>query len=648
MIDQPTIDRIMQVAEITEVIGDFVSLKKRGVNYLGLCPFHNEKTPSFTVSPSKGIYKCFGCSKGGNVVNFIMEHEHMSYPEALKYLARKYHIEVEEKEEDPEEVQQKNERESMLVLSAFAQKYYSRVLLEEPDGQNIGLSYLRERGIRRDTIEKFQIGYSLDKRDAFTVEALKNGYKKEFLVRTGLSIEKGDQLYDRFWGRVMFPIHSLSGRVIGFGARTLRSDPKAAKYLNSPESDIYHKSGSLYGIYLARQSLVREDKCFLVEGYTDVISLYQSGIENVVASSGTALTEDQIRLIRRFTPNVTIIYDGDPAGIKASLRGIDLLLEQGMHVRAVPLPEGDDPDSFARSRSSKEFLEYIKDNEQDFIVFKTRLLSVDIGDDPVKKANLITEVVRSVAQIPNQIERSVYLQECSRLMGVKEEILFSETARFRRRKWEQGQRNRDYTRIQSAPSARAPRQENFEREKESRPEEKEIIRLILIYGREILYEYQESPKDEPVPVSVGKFFIDEFENDNLEFTDPTYRLVFTEIGKIWEDPAIDIQAYFVNHNNPEISSLAVDLISPRHELSKIHAKQGAYIRTEQSMLKKVVPETLISFRTKLVKKLISDIDSEIMALQKNGDLEGILHLLEKRRQLDQLRRQLSKDLKRII
>ncbi len=646
MIDRSTVDRIMQAAEITEVIGDFVSLKKRGVNYLGLCPFHNEKTPSFTVSPSKGIYKCFGCAKGGNVVNFIMDHEHLAYPEALKYLARKYHIEVDEKEETPEEIKQKNERESLLILSGYAQKYFSRTLIDDPQGQAVGLSYLKERGIRRDTIDKFQLGYSIDSRDALTREATKNGYKKEFLVKTGLTIEKGDQLYDRFWGRIMFPIHGLSGRIIGFGARTLRTDSKAAKYLNSPESEIYHKSSSLYGLYFARQSLVREDKCFLVEGYTDVLSFYQSGIENVVASSGTALTEDQIRLIRRFTRNVTIIYDGDQAGIKASLRGIDLVLEQGLHVRVVPLPEGEDPDSFARSHSSLELLDYISKNEQDFITFKTKLLSENIGDDPVKRANLISEIVRSVAQIPDQIERSVYLQECSRLMGVKEEILFAETAKTRRRNREQTHRNRDYH--PQEPRATTPRQETTEQKSESRAEEKEIIRLMLLFGDQVLYELQATPKDAPIPVKVNGFFIEEFENDNLEFSHPVYKMIFSEFRKIWNKPGLNHQSYFVNHPDPDISRVAVDLVSPSYELSKIHAKQGAYIRTESSMLKKVVPETLISFRTRMVKQLIEEIDQKIKMCQKNGDLDSILPLLEQRKHLEQLRKQLSKDLKRTI
>jgi len=409
MIDHATIDRIFQTADITEVVSDFVSLKKRGVNYLGLCPFHNEKTPSFTVSPSKGIYKCFGCGKGGNSVNFIMEHEHLTYPDALRYLARKYHIEIEEAHESDEEVQQRNDRESMMVLSAFAQKYFSRILTGNDEGRAVGLSYFRERGFHGDVIEKFQLGYAPEQRDALVQEAHKNGYKTEFLVKTGLAIEKNDRLFDRFAGRVIFPIHSLSGRVIGFGGRILKSDVQAAKYLNSPESEIYHKSATLYGIYFARNAMVKADKCILVEGYTDVISMHQSGIENVVASSGTSLTEDQIRLIKRFTSNVTILYDGDPAGIKASLRGIDMVLEQGMHVRVVLLPEGEDPDSFSRSHSSSELLKYLADNESDFITFKARLLSADAGKDPVKRANLIQEVVRSVSVIPDRIETGTFM-----------------------------------------------------------------------------------------------------------------------------------------------------------------------------------------------------------------------------------------------
>lgn len=646
MIDHSTIDRIMNTAEITEVIGDFVSLKKRGVNLLGLCPFHNEKTPSFTVSPSKGIYKCFGCGKGGNVVNFLMEHEHVSYPEALKYLAKKYNIEIEETEETAEDIQQKNERESMMVVTAYAQSYFNRTLLDSEEGQAVGLSYFKERGFGRDIIDKFQLGYALEKRDAFALEARKNGYKLNYLVKSGLVIEKNDRQFDRFAGRVIFPIHSLSGRVIGFGGRTLRTDPKMAKYLNSPESDIYHKSQSLYGIYLARNSVAKADKCFLVEGYTDVLSMHQSGIENVVASSGTSLTEDQVRLIRRFTRNVTIIYDGDAAGIKASLRGIDIILEQGMHVRVVPLPDGEDPDSFAHKQSSSEFLAFIEKHEEDFISFKARLLSAGIGNDPVKRAGLISDVVRSVAAIPDRLERSLYLTECSRILKVEEDILFAEAAKIRRRQWEQKRRRGDY--YPPEQKITAAKQQSRQKENVFFAEEKELIRLMLIYGDQIITEIQPTPKDEAIKVTVIEFILQEFESDPLDFHVVAYQKIFRIIQENWDKPDFHFQNTFVNHSDPEISQTAVDILSPGYELSRIHKKGGAYIRTENSMLKEVVPETIISLRSRQVKRLVADIDREIESLQKEGDIDGIMVLLEQKKNLDELRLQISSDLHRII
>ncbi|MDP4203320.1 MAG: DNA primase, partial [Bacteroidota bacterium] len=413
MIDQITVDKIINAAQIVEVVSDFVTLRKRGVNYLGLCPFHDERTPSFSVSPAKGICKCFSCGKGGNAVNFIMEHEQLSYYEALKYLAKKYHIEVIEKELSAEEIAQKNDRESMLALNKYAQGYFSNILHHSPEGKNVGMTYFHERGFREDIIKKFQLGYSLDQRDAFSAEALGKGYKKEFLVKTGLSIERdGGKIYDRFWGRVMFPVHTLSGNVIAFGGRILKKDEKAAKYVNSPESEIYHKSNELYGIFFAKQSIVKHDRCFLVEGYTDVISMHQSGVENVVASSGTSLTKGQIRMIHRFTENVTVIYDGDAAGIKASIRGIDMLLEEGLNIKVVLLPPGEDPDSFAKSQNASDFIAYIDAHQSDFIRFKTGLLLEEAGKDPIKRAALIGDLVRSIAIIPNSIIRSVYVKEC--------------------------------------------------------------------------------------------------------------------------------------------------------------------------------------------------------------------------------------------
>ncbi|MEA1878179.1 MAG: DNA primase [Bacteroidota bacterium] len=646
MIDHSTIDRIMNAAEISEVVGEFVSLKKRGVNLLGLCPFHNEKTPSFTVSPAKGIYKCFGCGKGGNAVSFLMEHEHVSYPEALKYLAKKYHIEVEETEETAEEIQQKNERESMMVVTAFAQKYFTRILLDHEEGQAVGLSYFKERGYRREAIDLFQLGYSLEARDGFTKEALKNGFKLDYLTKSGLSIQSSDWSFDRFAGRVIFPIHSLSGRVIGFGGRTLRSDKKTAKYLNSPESEIYHKSNSLYGIYFAKNAIAKEDKCYLVEGYTDVLSMHQSGVENVVASSGTSLTEDQVRMIRRFTRNVSIIYDGDEAGLKASLRGIDIILEQGMHVRVVPLPEGEDPDSFAKGRSSSELLEFIEKNEQDFISFKARLLSEGTGNDPVKRANLISEVVRSVAVIPDQIERSLYLAECARILKVEESLLFAEATRVRKRQWDQKRRRGDY--YSPEPKASATKQKESSEVVHYFAEEKEIIRMMLIYGDEVLTEVQGSPKDNPVPLSVIGFFLQEFESDPLDFQSDIYRKMFEMVRDNWGKENFHHQNFFTNHPDPAISQEAVDLLSPGYELSKIHAKGGAYIQTEASMLKEVVPEYLNAFRNRQVKRIMAEIDVKIEKLQKEGAIDEMMIMLEQKKNLDDFRKQIAKDLKRII
>lgn len=433
MIDNLTIERIQNAAQIVDIVSDFVTLRKRGVNYIGLCPFHEDKTPSFSVSPSKNICKCFACGEGGTPVHFIMKHEQLSYVEALKYLAKKYGIEVQEKELTEEEKRQHSDRESMFILNSYAQKTFTTNLFEHVEGKNVGLSYFKERGFREDIIHKFQLGYSLEQKDAFSQQAINAGYQKIFLEKTGLSITgENDYIADRFRGRVMFPVHSLSGKVVAFGGRILKKDEKLAKYVNSPESEIYHKSNELYGVYFARQAMVKHDRCFLVEGYTDVISMHQAGIENVVASSGTALTHGQIRLIHRFTNNITVLYDGDAAGIKAALRGIDLLLEEGMNVKVVLLPDGEDPDSFARKQNASSLIDYIKSNETDFIQFKARLLMKDAGNDPIQRAALITDVVGSIAIIPEEIVRSVYVKECSQILTVDERMLVNEVAKKRR------------------------------------------------------------------------------------------------------------------------------------------------------------------------------------------------------------------------
>ena len=432
MIDQPTIDRILDTANIVDVVSEFVTLRKRGINYVGLCPFHTDKTPSFYVSPAKNICKCFACGEGGTAVHFIMKHEQLNYFDALRYLAKKYNIEIQERELTDKEKQRRSDRESMLIVNSWAQQYFSTQLYEHVEGKTVGLRYFAERGFREDTIRKFQLGYSLDQRDALYKAATKNGYKKEFLEKTGLVIAYDNGgVNDRFRGRVIFPVHTLSGKVVAFGGRVLKKDEKTAKYVNSPESEIYHKSNELYGIYFAKQSMVKEDRCFLVEGYTDVISMHQAGIENVVASSGTALTQGQIRLIHRFTNNMTVLYDGDAAGIKAALRGIDLLLEDGMNVKVVLLPDGEDPDSFARKHNASQFAEFIKQSETDFIRFKTRLLLDDAGTDPIKRSSLITDIIRTVAIIPDNIARSIYIRECSAMMEIDEQVLLNEVNKIR-------------------------------------------------------------------------------------------------------------------------------------------------------------------------------------------------------------------------
>ena len=443
MIDQVTIDRILDAAQIVDVVSEFVTLRKRGVNYVGLCPFHNEKTPSFSVSPAKGLCKCFSCGKGGNSVHFIMEHEQMSYYEALKYLAKKYNIEIKERELTNEEKQAQTTRESMFIVNNFARDYFQNILKNHVDGRSIGLAYFRQRGFRDDIIEKFQLGYCTESHDAMSQEALRKGYKKEFLVKTGICYETDDhRLRDRFWGRVIFPVHTLSGKVVAFGGRVLSTATKGVKvkYVNSPESEIYHKSNELYGIYFAKQAIVRQDRCFLVEGYTDVISMHQSGIENVVASSGTALTPGQIRLIHRFTNNITVLYDGDVAGIKASIRGIDMLLEEGMNIKVCLLPDGDDPDSFARKHNSEEFQAFIREHEKDFIRFKTDLLMEDAGRDPIKRAELISNIVRSISVIPEAIIRDVYIKECSQHLRIEEKLLVAEVAKLREAQAEKANR----------------------------------------------------------------------------------------------------------------------------------------------------------------------------------------------------------------
>lgn len=636
MIDQLTIDKIFATADIVEVIGDFVSLKKTGANYKGLSPFTDEKTPSFIVSPAKGIFKCFSSGKGGNVVSFLMEHEKLSYPEALKTLAKKYNIEIVEKELSEEEKKGINERESLISVSEFAQKQFKEWLFNREEGKAIGLTYFKERGFREQVIEKFQLGYSFEQRDAFTKLALEKGYKLEYLTKTGLSIDKNNYQFDRFSGRIIFPIHSISGQVIGFGGRILKNAEKAAKYLNSPESDIYHKSRVLYGLFFAKKDIIKNDKCFLVEGYTDVISMHQEGIENVVASSGTALTQDQIRLIKRFTKNITVLYDGDEAGIKASLRGIDLILEQGLNVKVLLLPQGEDPDSFARSHSNSEFMDFISQNESDFIQFKTRLLLNDAESDPIKKATLITDIVRSISVIPDNIARSVYIRECSKILEIDEGILYDETHKIRRNKsYEQSKRSKYNPDYLSPNKIKAKQEQKIDYDF---PHEKDLLRIILRFGNKELHF------DEDNSLSVLNYIVREIKNDELEFENPVYKLIYSEILRMRNSEIAFTEQHYTHHENPDICKAAVDLTTDNYELSSIWRKKEVIHEDEEFKLKETVPEFVLAFKNKKVIDLIKNTQQEIIQAQKNLDPESLIPLQQKLIVLNNLKMRLSKSL----
>jgi DNA primase len=611
MINRETIDNIIQASRIEEVIGDFVSLRRRGVNQIGLCPFHNEKTPSFTVSPAKGIYKCFGCGKAGNSVNFIMEHEHFSYPEALKYLAKKYNIEVEEEEQTPEQLQELNEKESLYSLNLFAQQYFTKILFETEEGKAIGISYFRERGIREDLIRKFQLGMSPDRWDALSEYAVQQGYKKDYLIRTGLSLEKESRLYDRFHSRVIFPVHSASGRVIGFGGRILGNDKNRPKYINSPESEIYNKSKTLYGIFFARNAIIAKDNCLLVEGYTDVISMHQAGIENVVASSGTSLTHDQVRMIRRYTSNISMLYDGDPAGIKASFRGIDMIMEQGMNVKILLFPDGEDPDSYARKHHPVEVESFIAENSVNFILFKTRLLLGETQNDPIKKAALIKEIVNTISLIPDGISRSLYVKECSSLMTISEQVLMNELNKILRAKIKRNSPETD-SELEVIQPEQITSEPQFAIDFDSAEyQEKEIIRLLLLYGHETI-PIKLNPDDETeVPVGIADYVVHDISHDEMSFENELYKSVYEEYVTGIENDALPDHTQFLSHSNPEISSLAVDLLFTPYDLSENWLKNNIMITTEKTRLQMHVMLSLLAFKARKLDKMMAETRKKI-------------------------------------
>ena len=670
MIDQPTIDRILDAANIVDVVSEFVTLRKRGVNYVGLCPFHDDKTPSFYVSPAKNICKCFACGEGGTAVHFIMKHEQLSYFDALRYLAKKYNIEIHERELTDKEKQIRSDRESMLIVNAWAQKYFTTLLHEHIDGKTIGMRYFAERGFREDTIRKFQLGYSLEQRDALYQAALKSGYKKEYLEKTGLIIAYEDgRVNDRFRGRVIFPVHTLSGKVVAFGGRILRKEEKTAKYVNSPESEIYHKSNELYGIYFAKQAIVKADRCFLVEGYTDVISMHQSGVENVVASSGTALTHGQIRLIHRFTDNITVLYDGDAAGIKAAIRGIDLLLEEGMNVKVVLLPDGEDPDSFARSHSASEFAEFIKQNETDFVRFKTKLLLEEAGNDPVKRAALIGDIIRTIAIVPDNITRTIYIRECSAKMEIDEQVVLNEVNKVRLARYEQNKQQRQQiteisqTASQTEKNAELSPVEKKEVVQEGVPAEQPIVRpdrpivskrspyeqfeiallrYVVRYGEQVLYDYTDEQTNEQVVIRVAEYIRSELGNDGLTFYTPIFKQMLDEAADHCCEDGFVAHRYFLAHPDPDVSRISANLISEKYQLSKYHSKYQE-VEREEDRLEQLVIRDLFALKEAYILHQIREKQETLKQVPPDA-IGQMTQIMEEITRLNEIKKVLSKEL----
>tara|TARA_B100000949_G_scaffold235120_1_gene256577 strand:- start:3067 stop:5040 length:1974 start_codon:yes stop_codon:yes gene_type:complete len=643
LISKTTIDQVYETARLEEVIGDFVQLKKSGSNFKGLSPFTDERTPSFMVSPVKQIWKDFSSGKGGNVVAFLMEHEHFTYPEAIKYLAKKYNIEVEETEQTDEQKEQANERESMYLVSEYAQKYFTETLWESEPGKAIGLTYFKERGFTDETIKKFGLGYSLDEWEAFTKTALEKGYQLEFLEKTGLTIVKEQaggesRRFDRFKGRVMFPIHSMSGRVLGFGGRILTNDKKAAKYLNSPESEIYHKSKVLYGIYYAKQAIAKEDNCFLVEGYTDVIQMYQRGVENVVSSSGTALTPEQIRLINRLTKNITVLFDGDAAGLRASLRGIDLILEQGMNVKVCTFPEGEDPDSFAKNNTYEDLVQYLDENAKDFIQFKTSLLAEEAANDPIKRADTVRDIVNSISKIPDRIRQEIYVQECAKIMQISEDVLYNTLAQI------------DKKHQTDASKKVKKEQKAFEVVKNDAVVEKvdvqyelerKIIEVLLLYGNQkqefedlVLKENDEGELVLEPEVSEAKVYEKvylDLQEDEIELTNEQFKTIYYKlIEKLNEDTDFSINTFLSDLDQDTVSQVSSILMEEEQYVLHDWERRDIYPKEKQIGVAQLVGETILTLRCNLIKNRIEKLKERTQDSQ--GDhtevLEEIMNYLQ--------------------
>ena len=673
MIDQPTIERIIDAAQIVDVVSEFVTLKKKGVNYVGLCPFHDDKTPSFYVSPAKGLCKCFACGKGGNAVHFIMEHEQMTYPEALRWLANKYHIEIKERELTSEEKEAQNVRESLYVVNSYARDYFQDILYNHIDGKSIGMAYFRQRGIRDDIVKKFQLGYCTQAKDAFAQEALRKGYQKEYLIKSGLCYEKEDgSLRDRFWGRVIFPWFNVSGKILGFGGRVLDSRTKGVsqKYVNSPESEIYSKRKELYGIYQAKSAIVKKDCVYMVEGYTDVIAMHQCGIENVVANSGTALSEDQIRLLHRFTSNITLLYDGDEAGIKASIRGIDMLLAEGMNIKVLLLPDGEDPDSFARKHNATEFQEYITKREENFIRFKTNLLLKDAQNDPIKRASLISDMAQSIGLIPNEVIRYACLRECATLLNVDERIIKNEidkTVKQRKDQYIELRRKEkeDVERMnfisptsdkESIPTdgwvpppfppemiPEEPVHENFipSGNWNSMPfysKEIELVKLIVRFGERIVC-YMETEEGGNTPITVTEYISIDLKQDELQFQNPIHRKVLAEAERHIHENGFSTERYFLTHPDAQMARLAADMLNEKYQLSKSNEEA---LTKDEERLHELVPHLLIDFKLAILEEDMKQTVQQLNLPEVAGNMELCMKVMKHYKALTETLKDLAK------
>ena len=665
MIPRETIDRIFSAARIEDVVGDYVSLKKRGANLIGLCPFHDEKTGSFTVSPSKGIFKCFGCSKAGHAVGFIMEIEQCSYVDALRQLAKKYHIEIEERELTAEEKQKQDDRESMFIVNDFANKWFQEQLWDTPEGKAVAMSYLRQRGLREDIIRRFQIGYSPEKAMLWDV-AKKKGFQEKYLINdsenppylgTGVcGKSENGKLYDRFRGRVMFPFLSVSGKVVGFSGRLMVKNDKVGKYVNSPTSLIYEKHNELFGLYQAKQAISKNNSCYLVEGQMDVIQLVQSGIENVVASGGTALTTNQIRLLHRFTENITLLYDGDKAGIKAAIRGIDMMLEEGLNVRIILLPEGEDPDSFAKTHNASDLQAFLDNNTQDFIRFKTQLLSEDAQNDPTKRSDMILQIVESIAVIPDIIKRQVYIKDTATLLAIPEDVLTRKVIEIRKKKAEERKKRKEGKAVEEDKTpTEAPHDGQPTTTPEPAPKRKplthkernilNLIQVLIRYGEQVIHQNEEQV------ITAGEYIITEINNDHIEITNPLHQKIISEYVANYQNPNFVASTFFQHHPNTEISQLAVDMIADKYQLSRMYSKRSISENVvqevqydETTILPELVQRLLLELKYTVVDERIDAMQVTLKEAQERGDWQLITAILEQQPQLLEIRQKLCRAL----